>query len=386
MSFLSALIPYPHRHPWFLTPLQHGVLLFALLTWNPNWRVVLIYAALVIVARFTLLYFWVLWTFIRLTFVIVVEGLQNIFYFLFRFMPTDSNTAERMVEQHVLVGKLCLLEGNIAVGKTTVVRELAKCPVGEIIQEGIPQDMLADFNRTHDGNAFQLRLGVKRITDIVRCATELAVCTANPARMVNELGSHRKIVDRSIIGCRAFAFYNYVIGNLSGTTLDTYLMLSSAELKQFFEEKMNGVKVVVLYMPVPAHVCKERLMKRTGPDQGTTEQYLLGISLMHALVLINLLRSHPRSVRVLLYESSASSDYSVRGCVCQRLKKATLLGPSTLAPLENFSGVLDLNLAERERLEKVMRDYLTLAPKSVDCINERKWIETLYEIIGRQSN
>jgi deoxyadenosine/deoxycytidine kinase len=359
------------------------------LLWNPEWWTIPTYVALVITLRFSFLYFYVVYAFARWAFGAVFRSLYQIYYFAFRFMPTNASTAERMAETHALVGRLVLLEGNIAVGKTTIVNALARCPIGEIVNEGIPQDMLADFNRTKDGNAFQLRLGAKRIADITRCAAQLSMTSKHTAALVSEVKSQRFIIDRSVIGCRAFALYNYVTGGLSAATLGTYMIISAAELKRFFDDQLHQVPVVVFYLPVPARVSKERLMKRTGPDQDTSLQYLLGVSLMHALVLIHLLRATPRSVRVLLYDSTSMLGADPPGaCVCQRLKSASTVAEAalrtTLPNTEPFDGRLDLNLAERDRLAQVVRDYLFMPPDLVDCVNERKWIETLFAEIARQ--
>lgn len=378
-------LSYFGRYVLFLPWRLHLLIVIVLLFWRKDHTGAVSWLGGAIVLRIIVLYFWACWWLVRSFVTLNWRAWRRFYHFLFSFLPLETSPPPAVpvapalaAERHALTKRIVMLEGLICAGKTTVALHLARCPLVVVKEEAVPDAVLRRFNESHEGTEIQMVMGARRR---VHAAESAALITMSPCGVVH---------DRSLVGCRAFALWNYVQGSLSRAALDAYMALAGRKISDDF----GGIRapITLLYMPLPVSEALARLRRRAGPDQGTTEQYMLGVSLMHALVIRALLRVPALDVTVQLYSSHGTQeeeDASQRRgeaavCACQHLKRAGTRAAEIrgLAELRNYDGTLHLNADDgaAERLAEVV-DELGLPRDKLGMCVERRWTAELFKCV-----
>lgn len=366
-------LDYLGRHVLFLPWRVHLAICLVLLFWRKDHTAAVSWLGAMIALRLVLLYFYVCYSFVRWIAGAILRAWRGAYRFLFHFLPLAPSREATLREQHAAVKKVIMIEGLICAGKTTIVSHLRQCPNIVVYDEAVPQDVLRRFNESGDGTEIQEVMGRRRRKN-----------AAESVELVRQ-GERAVVHDRSLVGCRAFALWNYVAGSLTREALERYLSLANASVADDFA-RLGRAEVVVLYLPVSVQVALDRLRKRAGPDQDTSEKYMLGVSLMHTLVLTSLLKART-NVSVLFYTSDGVDDLAADGeCACQHLRRATKAHNFRYIfnALKKFDGVLELSELERTRLAYVVTELLKIE-FSYDRICEQVWTYSLFTNVGSAS-
>jgi len=318
------------------------------------------YLVTVFVLRVALLYYWLLFSLAGGSARTLLSIWRRAINFLFYFTPLGAEVPLPGAEkQHAVLRSIALYEGNICAGKTTMIRALATCARTVVHEENVPIDVLRRFNQSHDGVEIQMIMGRQRAESLYRSASKFA-----SAHGITTIAH-----DRSVLGCRAFALWNYVSGTLPRDALLKYFTLVGTDVAGLLRQ--IDAPIVVYYLPVPAEICFARLRNRPGVDQSTTARYLLGVSLMHTLVITALLRDRPRNVSVVLTSSDAvTQPLSDNVCVCSHHTTSTVA-------LDTFIGSLAFTPIEHARLTEVLVKWLRIPDMLPYCLSEREWTEHL---------
>lgn len=369
-------------HPFFISWRAHAVVAFALLAYTNDVKKLLLYLALVIIARISMLFVMLIWNVCRLQLVAAKALITNMYYLSFVYAPGsgDGNansaasvaTSTLVASEHTFLGHIVIFEGNIGAGKSTAVKLLEQCPASRVHLEQVPQDLLVEFQRGN-GDPLQLAMGEAR-----RVAIEKSVAALRAAPLT------REIHDRSVIGCRSFAFANFVLGTLGRATLDQYLRVAG---NLFLLLQRAAAPITIFYVDTAATICKARLERRDGPDRENSLQYLLNVSLLHALVLRSVVRLHLPNVKVHLFDTTSilRHDASRGGCVCQALNKhkevvQSLRVPAATSATQSECGI-KLSTDELDRLN-IIRTQIGLPANSALQLYEHTWNQELYDALA----
>jgi deoxyadenosine/deoxycytidine kinase len=358
---------YLGQHVLFLPWRVHLAICLVLLFWRKDHTAAVSWLGAMIALRLVLLYFYVCYSFVRWIAGAVLRAWRGAYHFLFHFLPFAPSREATLRERHAAVKKVIMIEGLICAGKTTIVSRLRRCPNIVVYDEAVPQDVLRRFNESGDGTEIQEVMGRRRRKN-----------AAESIELVRQ-GERAVVHDRSLVGCRAFALWNFVAGSLTYEALARYLDLANGKVADDFA-RIGRAEVVVLYLPVPVRVALGRLRQRAGPDQATPEKYMLGVSLMHALVLVSLLKTSD-SVSVLFYTSDDADGPVADGeCVCRHLRRATKTHNdyANVEALMKFDGRLELSELERARLDYAATKLLELSPIPHNLIYEIDWTRWLF--------
>lgn len=293
---------------------------------------------------------------------------------------------------------LLLVEGNICALKTTTLGVAARTCTGKrivVINEGVPAAALAQFHATHDGTELQMTMGQLRIDAFARSAAALAA------------GDMRVYVhERSLVGCRVFAYANYVCGTLPRAALDQYLELVGRELAPRLLDSPSTT--TVLYILEPVRACRQRLDARTGADQAATPQYLMCLAYMYALVLRHLIAQNvavrllapafaylPPAVPSAECECVQFFDRPVKAGTLNAVQKRVAAAkggsssngnggePTGEVRMAAFGGKLRLDDVERARLNE-LSDEMQMSRAPLD-IYESAWTRDLVDDIVESS-
>lgn len=244
------------------------------------------------------------------------------------------------------VDLLCVcLDGPIGAGKSTAAHRYT----GPVECEQVPPELLAQFQREPRKAAalFQLRMDASRRAALQRTLRRGAAA-----------GQKLVVHDRALLGSRAFAAWNYVCGSL---THAEYTACCAAEggasLYATLDAQLDAgaSPLLVLLFVTPVSVCRERVAKRSGVDASTPQRYLAGLSLMHALLLGQLLRAQrANGARTVVRAAYTLGDGArERGrCACAALG-AHWCEPGALVDDQRHSAELSLSAAEAERMAEL---------------------------------
>jgi len=360
VQLMKSLVSYFTSHVFFLPWKLHLAIIIVLLFWRKDTTLAASWVGAMLSLRFIALYLWVCWAFVRASARWTWRAWLATYHFLFRFLPLSEAEID-LIQQHALLGRVVMIEGIICAGKSTIVSHLRQCPRIGVYDESVPPEVLARFNESGDGTEIQLVMGERRRAQ----ASNSLMRVSRAPRSVGALH------DRSLVGCRAFALWNFIAGSLSREALDAYLALAKRDVVEDFDVVER--RATVLYIAVPVRMALKRLALRPGPDQGTSEKYMLGVSLMHAAVLASLLRPaalNKHQVVVRFYTSHVVE----RSCACQHLNCASA---TIVYAHEQFDGQLVLTDEERGRAQFVFSNLLQLETVAKCEYVERAWTAEL---------
>jgi len=227
-------------------------------------------------------------------------------------LKDDSCSIENKV-----VKKMISVEGNIGVGKSTLVEELVSRGLGKIQPEPIPNALLSRFYEEPKVYAFPFQLFM--------LAHRLASAT------------HREhlptVCDRGLLGDQAFARVAYEAGNISEMDYEIYLDM----MKDY-----RHISGITLYLICSPEVCLTRIRHRQRDSESDiTLEYLESIQRAHFDAIVESMVRGKITI-VVDWNSFGSFDY-----VTMRLLKTQLSGVgdeqwlSTSAPSENGAYVFD---------------------------------------------
>jgi len=181
-------------------------------------------------------------------------------------------------------GKMILLEGNIAAGKSTVGNVLKASEMFDFIEEpvdawqgGFASNLLDAFYRDMERWAFTFQI----VAFITRPKTW---------EEVRALTGHRLVVlERSVFTDRhVFAPMLHDLGAMSDSEWQVYCRLWDFVVSNYCAEPD-----CILYLPTPAEVCLERIRTRgRGEETGITLEYLQRLETLHDEWLLG----HPRVI------------------------------------------------------------------------------------------
>ena len=390
-SLLAGLVEFvgsPKKNVLFVSWRAHVAICVGVFLAYRTFSAVGTYIAALVTLRFMTLWVWLVWRLIAWSLRMHAALWRGVWNFLFRFIPWDdvvplapaqapASKREEASPIDALMSKhtIYVLEGNICAGKTRLANWLDKCRNVQVHFENVPEDVLERFNKTQDG------VEIQRVMGRMRCASLRD-------SVIGRATTH--VHDRSVIGCRAFAYWNYVLGNLSRRTLTDYLAECGGPLLRdadWFDRRSAPAQIRVVYLPLPVATSLERLAQRPGVDQRTSERYLLGVSLMHALVLYSFARHRSDSFRFALSSSDIVGDMSrAAEAICGSAGDCT--GRCRLALLEQacahdwyainlleYKGHLALSPDELGRLSELGDGELELSRYTAlaVCHTERDW-------------
>jgi len=170
---------------------------------------------------------------------------------------------------------VCLLEGNIGAGKTTLCQEL-----GYFVEECIDDKFLGLFysDPGRYGFALQMVMQTERLTTL-RVAID------------SDSKNAVRVIDRSVIGDWAFAACNRAIGSLS---VEEWLVYQNHAGESPIEALILATSVrkrnvFVVHLEAKPEACLERAQARGGVDANSLSlEYLRTLAAAHLIALASL--------------------------------------------------------------------------------------------------
>lgn len=167
-----------------------------------------------------------------------------------------------------------MVEGPIGAGKTTLVTKVAASfEHARAVHEHVPSALLEAFYNDGKRYGFALQLlqyGYRRAT--------LAAATAS--RGTNDL----VVLDRSILGDRAFALWNAAVGHLTAEDWALYCETTGANVAEALARAgADATNTAILYLHDPTETCSARQQRRDTGDIDVA--YMDGIAAAYLVVL-----------------------------------------------------------------------------------------------------
>lgn len=184
-----------------------------------------------------------------------------------------------------------LIEGNIAVGKSTLCRALAAaCPGIVAVQEHVGDMFMQRFYEAPDeyGFALQMTLHAERVKLLLLARLAATQTTLAPA-------TRAVLLDRSLLGDWAFAAWNTATGTLTPPQWALYLDRAGATpLAAMHRAGITPATATVVFLHDDAPACRGRVLQRDGVDSGgATDEYLAGLDAAHLLVMAAIANDWP---------------------------------------------------------------------------------------------
>lgn len=172
--------------------------------------------------------------------------------------------ADFYLTRKILAGSDIALEGVPCVGKTTLARDLAAMLVAQksrvtVDFEDRDEALLNLYFRDPEGFALPFQL-VKLLSRQARNEARRYERVASSIAAADVHFVHH-ILDRTLPGDMAFAFYQYVVGNFNYEQLQIYLQYATRSRSHFVKPD------VLIYLTAPASVLVARVAKRGNADE-----------------------------------------------------------------------------------------------------------------------
>lgn len=168
--------------------------------------------------------------------------------------------------------RVTLVEGNIASGKTTLVR--AMCTISSSLlaqQEYVGELFLSTFYRYQKGYAFALQM-----TQHAHRLGALKLAMQNTESV---------IIDRSILGDYAFALWNNAIGNLTPLQWKIYQEQAGDSISSALKRYANPAftDIIIMFLSDTTDACHER--QKLRDEKPIDKSYMLGLETAHLIVM-----------------------------------------------------------------------------------------------------
>lgn len=276
---------------------------------------------------------------------------------------------------------LLVVEGSMAVGKTTLCRKLERALERvRFHNEQVYDDKHEAFMTDPRKNAFRFQMAMR----------EKRSATIDEA--LKQSDRVADLIDRSVVGDLAFALWNCVCGNITVEQFDEYFVESFwNDAFRAFTQPHSRAELLFVY--APAELCAERIRSRDTNDKHTELKYLRGVTIAHYISLCFVLARNNNKPVVLVNgqhewagESRAFFKKLVRECFLDQKNHA--VSPYS----DENSGQLTLDKDQIARLYHVakalnMRSVYermyggdTLAVKQME-ISEKQWFDEMRQRI-----
>lgn len=195
------------------------------------------------------------------------------------------------------------LEGNIGVGKSTLISRLAEYLDWEHLDERVEsdpefQDLLERYYKDNFVSyELQTWLTQRRFDDIQ---------SLNPKKDY--------LVERSIFGDIVFTYVNHQLGNITQENYKKYT--------DFAYNCLRNIKLprMIIYLDAKPSVCFQRTMFRNREcEQGITEEYLKYIGYAYRTLMYDIADEYEVPVYTIPYDEFLSVDEVIKQCWIQSL-------------------------------------------------------------------